>query len=104
MNKMKVCVRLSIILPLLAGLSSVAGAADAEKGRALHDKSCLECHAAKFSGDPHRIYTRADHKKKNRKELAAMVAFCNQNVGTRWFDEEIADVVEYLDKGFYKFP
>ncbi|MBF0135304.1 MAG: cytochrome c [Magnetococcus sp. DMHC-1] len=104
MKKIMAGMLLSTFLPLVAGFSGSAAAADVEKGRTLHEKSCMTCHAAKFGGDPHRIYTRPDHKKKNKKELVAMVAFCNQNVGTNWFDEEVADVAEYLDKSFYKFP
>ncbi|MBF0177639.1 MAG: cytochrome c [Magnetococcales bacterium] len=104
MKKIRASLLASTVVISLAVLPGSAGAANMERGRVLHDKSCNECHAAKFGGDPNRMYTRPDHKKKNKKELAAMVTFCSQSVGTSWFDDEVADVVEYLDKTFYKFP
>ena len=28
---------------------------------------------------------------------------CNVNLGTQWFDEDVENVVNYLDQSFYKF-
>ncbi len=104
MKKNQGCMQRVVVLLVLMGVSGPVAAADAEKGRVLHDKACAACHASRFGGDASRIYTRPDHKKKSKQEVAAMVAFCSQNLGTQWFDEEVADVTEYLNKNFYKYP
>lgn len=76
---------------------------DVPKGKALHDANCNDCHAGKFGGDASKIYTRSDRKMASLTKLAAQVAFCNQQVGTQWFDDDVADVTAYLNDSFYKF-
>lgn len=79
-------------------------AADAARGKTLHDPSCLtNCHAAKANGVANNLYTR-----KNRlgslEKLKSQVAFCNQQVlNSEWWPEDVADVVHYLNSTFYKF-
>ncbi len=95
---------------LLAGMVMVNGAqaavvakADLQAGKALLEKSCMACHAAKFNGDPTRIYTRADRKVKNLQQLAARVSACSENNNTGWFPEDEANVTAYLNEKYYKF-
>ncbi len=79
-------------------------AADAVRGKILHDKGCVTgCHAAKGGGDANALYQRKTHKDSLEK-LKAQVAFCNQQVlKSEWFPEDEADVVEYLNTSFYHF-
>jgi hypothetical protein len=35
--------------------------------------------------------------------LSARVKRCDFSLGTQWFDEDIADVVAYLNHDYYKF-
>jgi len=77
--------------------------ADVKAGKVLHDKSCIGCHASMFGGDGSKIYTRPDHKVKNKKQLAAQISACNANVGAGWFPEEEAHVAAYLNQQYYKF-
>ncbi|MBF0189625.1 MAG: hypothetical protein HQL99_00575 [Magnetococcales bacterium] len=88
---------------LLMGTTSV-WAADPVKGKALHDASCASgCHAAKGKGDANALYQRAG-RKDSLEKLKAQVAFCNQQVlGSKWFPEDEADVVAYLNATFYHF-
>ncbi|MBF0107832.1 MAG: cytochrome c [Magnetococcales bacterium] len=83
--------------------SSVPGhAADAENGKKLHDASCITpCHAQRVNGTSNQLYTR-ENNKKTLEALRAQVATCNQMVlSSKWFPEDEADVVEYLNKEFY---
>ncbi|MBF0340644.1 MAG: cytochrome c [Magnetococcales bacterium] len=79
-------------------------AADTAKGKALHDAGCLGgCHASKGNGDPNALYQRSN-RKDSLEKLRAQVAFCNQQVlHSKWFPEDEADVVEYLNATFYHF-
>ncbi|MGN7611551.1 c-type cytochrome [Magnetococcales bacterium HHB-1] len=86
---------------LLLPFSSVS--ADVENGKELHQESCISCHAARFSGDPFKIYTRENRRKKDLPQLKAMVEYCNQQIGTQWFDDDINDVTEYLNQSFYHY-
>jgi mono/diheme cytochrome c family protein len=76
---------------------------DIKAGKTLHDKDCVGCHAKMFGGDGSKIYTRADHKVKNKQQLAARISACNANVGTGWFPEDEAHVAAYLNQQYYKF-
>lgn len=96
-------IRLGVAV-LLIGVSSWVWAADPVKGKALHDAGCAtDCHAAKGNGDPNALYQRAG-RKDSLEKLKAQVAFCNQQVlNSKWFPEEEADVVAYLNSTFYHF-
>lgn len=92
-------------LALLAGSAHAAPFAkgDPVKGKALHDKACISCHASMFGGDGSEIYTRPDRKIKNAQQLAARIAACNANTGAGWFPEDEAHVGAYLNQQYYKF-
>lgn len=76
---------------------------DPAKGKALHDKSCISCHAGMVGGDGSKIYTRADRKVKTAQQLASRISACNANTGAGWFPEDEAHVAAYLNQQYYKF-
>jgi mono/diheme cytochrome c family protein len=76
---------------------------DPKTGKALHDKTCINCHAGMFGGDGSKIYTRSDRKSKTAQQLAARIAACNANTGAGWFPEDEAHVAAYLNQQYYKF-
>jgi cytochrome c553 len=76
---------------------------DAKAGKALVDRDCVSCHAAKFANDPDRMYTRADHRVKTPGKLLAQVQACNTNLGKGYFPEEEEHIAAYLNLQFYKF-
>lgn len=76
---------------------------DPVKGKALHNKACISCHASMYGGDGSRIYTRADRKVKTPQQLAARISACNANTGAGWFPEDEAHVAAYLNQQYYKF-
>lgn len=91
------------LVSLMAGsllLTSVAiaeEAPDAANGQKLFNESrCLECHGVD-------LFTSANRKVQNLAGLESMVRRCDANLSTNWFDDQILDVVEYLNKAYYKF-
>jgi cytochrome c5 len=79
-------------------------AGDAEAGRKIVDKDCVSCHAAKFAGDPDRMYTRADRRVKTPAQLLSQVQACNTNLGKGYFPDEEEHIAAYLNRSFYRFP
>ena len=86
----------TLLSGLLFGSSLPTLAADAAKGKQLHDANCVRCHD---SG----VYTRADRRIQSLDALHKQVARCELTLELKWFDEDRANVVEYLNDAFYKF-
>jgi mono/diheme cytochrome c family protein len=81
-------------------------ATEVSKGQQLHDKACVSCHDSMTNGKPEQIYTREDQVESSIEDLAGLqsrVQACASNAGTQWFDDELAQVVEYLNTTYYKF-
>jgi cytochrome c553 len=105
--------RLVTILALMAALAAPSAlaqkqpapfaAGDAKAGKAIVDRDCVGCHAAKFAGDPDRMYTRPDHRVKTPAKLLAQVQACNTNLAKGYFPEEEEHIAAYLNLQFYKF-
>ena len=66
-------------------------------GKILHDANCISCHDAK-------VYTRVEHKVLDLTQLAAQVKRCDANLGSRLFDEDLAQITDYLNQAYYKYP
>ncbi len=81
---------------LATSLAFPALAADIENGDELHFDSCTGCHDDS-------VYTRADRKIKDLAQLGRQVRFCKDAVGATWFDDEVDDVIAYLNATYYKF-
>jgi hypothetical protein len=81
----------TILLPALA-IAEDEGA-DAQ---ALIDQNCVSCHGPE-------VYTRADRRVHSLPALGKQVQMCEQNLGLRWFDDEINAVTALLNDKYYKF-
>ncbi len=92
-----------ILFSLLAILPFAATNADTTHGMQLHEENCIACHAARFGNDGTEIYTRHNHRVKNMEALNKQVNRCKDNLGLTWFDEDVNDVTDYLNKTFYQF-
>ena len=77
-------------------LSVSSYAADVENGSELHAESCTQCHDSA-------AYTREDRKVHNLDRLGTQVRFCKDNLGVAWFDDEVDDVIEFLNKEYYHY-
>ena len=97
--------KLRLFAALVLGIvfSSSAVAADASRGEKLHNEQCTRCHAQMFGGNGDGIYTRSDRRVTSYEGLQKQVDRCKNNLSIVWFDEDVADVVEYLNNTFYHF-
>lgn len=77
--------------------ASSAVGLDAHPGKTLHDAHCISCHDAK-------VYTRPERKVLDYTQLAAQVKRCDANLGSRLFDEDLAQITDYLNQAYYKYP
>ena len=99
---------MKIAIALLTLISTTVLAApfdkgDAKAGKTLHEQQCAACHAGRFGGDAHRIYTRADRRVKNPAGLAQMITICNANLGNNLFPEDELNLATHLNSTYYKF-
>ena len=91
---MSVAARGIAVLLLAAGMPTLA--ADAERGRRLHDEQCTRCHDAG-------MYTRQQRIVKSYAALRERVQQCELAAELMWFEEDVDDVAAYLDREFYHF-
>ncbi len=92
MKKLSVAVLLGIHL-VVSNLFSY----DAENGKELYyEAKCQKCHTSED-------YRSKDRKVKDLAKLRWRVKRCNYTMAAGWFEEDINDVVHYLNSNFYKF-
>ena len=75
---------------------SSAQAADIDNGNDLHFENCTGCHDST-------AYTRANRIVQSLARLGTQVRLCKDNLGLTWFDDEVDDVIGYLNKEYYHF-
>jgi len=88
---------LAAALSLSSCLSLAAQAADAGRGKSLHEEHCTTCHDT-------RVYTRPDRRITSLDSLKTQVQRCETSLGLQWFDDEVGAVTAYLNANYYKFP
>lgn len=85
------------VLLFLTGTAHANEQPDPLNGQKLFEaSSCLNCHGSE-------VFTRNDRKVSDYAGLEAQVRRCDANLSTNWFDDQILDVVEYLNTNFYQF-
>ncbi len=85
-----------ILLLTLVGLTRPALAVDLENGDDLHFEHCTGCHDES-------VYTRENRNVRSLERLGLQVRFCKKTIGLAWFDEDVDDVVAYLNQNYYRF-
>ena len=93
--------RIAALLALV--LPGYAGAADVSRGKQLHHENCIRCHAAMQGGDGTGIYTRENRRIDSLEALHKQVNRCKNSLDVGWPEEDVEDVVAYLNERFYKF-
>ena len=71
-------------------------AADIDNGDDLHFTHCTGCHDDS-------VYTRDNRRVKSLERLGEQVRFCKDSLELTWFDEEVDDVIAYLNQTYYHF-
>jgi mono/diheme cytochrome c family protein len=90
----------ALTLPLLLSFSLLPMLAvaddDGADPKALVEGNCVSCHGPE-------VYTRADRRVQSLPALGKQVRMCEQNLGLRWFDDQIDAVTAYLNDQYYQF-
>lgn len=73
-----------------------ASGADAQRGRALYESRCFNCHSESVHGRKTRVAS-------DFNDVRRWVVRWNDNLGLSWGDEEIDDVAVYLNETYYRF-
>ena len=89
-----------LTIALLWSSCTALVSADVDKGKELHDESCLDCH---MIGDHTELYTRKNRQVDSLPRLGGQVSRCTQILNITWFPEEEKDVVDYLNSQYYHF-
>jgi mono/diheme cytochrome c family protein len=92
---MKSILSMCITVCLLTAASSLS-AANLDNGKALVAGNCTKCH-------DDGVYKRPDHRVTTLDGLNQQVGRCEQALGLKWFDDDIADVAAYLNQTYYHF-
>jgi len=71
-------------------------AVDIDNGNDLHFENCTGCHDST-------AYTRDNRVVQSLARLGTQVRFCKDSLELTWFDDEIDDVIGYLNKEYYHF-
>ncbi len=88
---------------IFISLATPALASDINRGKSLHDDNCIECHVSIQGGDGSGIYTRPDRRIDSLPALRSQVNRCKNSMGVSWPQDQIDDVVTYLNRTYYKF-
>lgn len=84
------------LLGFLGSATLPVMAADADKGKALHEAKCGGCHDT-------RQYTRKNRIVHTFDDLQGRVEFCDAASNAGFSPDDIDNVVAYLNRDFYKF-
>lgn len=92
---MKQILTFLILVVAVIGSSPVL-AFDPAAGKQLVNENCISCHGSE-------VYTRKDRLVKSRPGLTTQVSRCETALGLTWFDEDVDNVADYLNREFYHF-
>jgi hypothetical protein len=84
----------AITLLFLYALPVSAGA---ERGQLLYENHCTSCHTST-------THIREQRKTKTPAELRAWILRWSDELKLNWHQDELADVYQYLNSHYYKFP
>lgn len=98
--------RTALLLMLLFSSLALAqpfSEGNAQIGKAMVEKHCIECHARRFGGDGSKIYMRENRIVNSSKGLIAQIRNCNTMLGMKWFEDEELNVAAFLNQSYYHF-
>ena len=98
--------RTALLLMLLfsgLALAQPFSEGNAQIGKAMVEKHCIECHARRFGGDGSKIYTRENRIVNSSKGLIAQIRNCNTMLGMKWIEDKKLNVAAFLNQSYYHF-
>lgn len=81
---------------VLALSAAAADLPDPERGRALYENHCVVCHTSK-------VHRRYPPSAIDREALRYIVRVWVEEQSLRWNENDIRDVVEYLNRTYYRY-
>lgn len=84
-------------LPIALALSAQPAPPATSRGQLLYETHCIACHSKE-------VHWRERKLVSDWTSLAAETRRWQANIGLRWSNDEIADVVRYLNTTIYRFP
>ncbi len=93
----------ALLSATLLASAQVSARLDLARGEKLHNAHCTACHGSMTGGDGTALYTRSPRLVNSMQELTARVRRCASGLDLMWFGKDIADVVHYLNEGYYRF-
>ncbi len=76
---------------------SIPASAGVERGRLLYENHCMSCHTST-------VHIRDQRKSKTPAEMRAWILRWSGELKLNWSEDELADVYQYLNNRYYKFP
>lgn len=76
---------------------SMSASAGTERGQLLYENHCMSCHVST-------VHIREQRKAKTPAELRAAIRRWSGELKIVWTEDELADVYQYLNNRYYKFP
>jgi hypothetical protein len=92
MNPFRVLIALVVV-----ATASAAAAQAPSRGALLYDTHCVACHTTQ-------VHWRERKLVSDWASLAAETQRWQRNLGLRWSDEEVEEVVRFLNTTIYRFP
>ena len=77
-------------------VSMLATAVEIDAGKTMYEKDCVSCHDSS-------VFTREDKKVNDIEGLNHQVNACANGTGASWKQDDVENVVAYLNQEFYKF-
>jgi len=84
------------VLIFTVTFTASSNAADIDNGSELHSENCTRCHDST-------TYTRENRRVQSLPNLGTQVRFCKDNLNLTWFDDEVDDVIGFLNQNYYHF-
>ena len=97
---MQIARHVTLVLALCAGLTTAAIAQDKAarpRGELLYSTFCVSCHTTQAHWRDKRIAT-------DMQRLREQVRRWQGNIGQSWSDADIEEVVQHLNRLYYKYP
>ena len=81
---------------IIGSTLSFSAFAEPHPGKVLHESAdCMKCHTSK----PYDAQKTPTYEK-----MVKMGGFCNGNLNTGMFEDEVAQLADYLNQEYYKHP
>ncbi len=87
---------------LLSG--NFSASEETSEAPAHYQEKCTSCHIQMTGGDGSLLYSRRDRIVQSYQGLVKQIRGCHASPDIDWNDAQIQEVIDYLNRNFYRFP